>query len=226
MTKETIKEDTSKYNLLFFITFTIISLSLHYYPELSIVKYTFKPIEVFLHEGGHLITSLLLGGEIVDLHLEFGSGYVTHRIGNWASIVSFMGYFSASLLGFLIYVTSLHASKFLKLFLIAYCSFFFIYADSIKTVGIIALIMGIFVACWYLKTFGCYLLRFIGIYVMVSSIISPTYLWAYSDSGDHISMSEHTMLPSGLFIVIWFIIGLFFMYRAFKASFPKNKKEL
>ena len=86
--------------------------------------------------------------------------------------------------------------------------------------------MGIFIACWYLKTFGSYLLRFIGVYVMLSSIYSPTYLWAYSDSGDHIAMSEHTHLPSALFIAIWFVIGCFFMYKAFRASMRKEPKEI
>jgi len=218
------KKDYSEYNLIFFISALALSFALHSYPELSIIQYTFKPIEVFLYESGHLLTSLILGGEIINLHLEFGSGYVTHRIGNWASVVSFMGYFSASLLGFLIYFSSLHASKVLKIFLIAYCSIFFIYVDNIQTTGILAFIMGVFIACWYLKTLGSYLLRFIGVYVMLSSIYSPTYLWAYSDSGDHISMSEYTYLPSALFIAIWFVIGCFFMYKSFKFSMKKELK--
>ena len=217
-------EDNSKNNLIIFILFTIMSLALHYFQELSFIQYTFKPIEVFMHESGHLLSSLALGGEIVGLHLELGSGYVEHRIGWGASIVSFMGYFSASLLGFLIYYSSLHASKYIKIVLIAYCAFFFIYVDGITSAVILSIIISIFVASWYLKTFGCYLLRFIGVYVMVSSVYSPTYLWSYSDTGDHVSLSDNLMLPSAVFIAIWFVVGLFFMHRAFKASLPKKEK--
>jgi hypothetical protein len=224
MTNTNLDTNNSKNNLMIFFLFTIMSFTLHYFQELSILQYTFKPIEVFMHESGHLLTSLAFGGEIVNFHLEAGSGFVEHRIGSGAAVVSFMGYFSASLLGFLIYYSSLHASKYVKIILIAYCSFFFLFVDGLHTAMILSFIIGIFVASWYLKTFGCYLLRFIGVYVMVSSIYSPTYLWSYSDTGDHISLSNQLMLPSALFIGLWFVIGLFFMYRAFKASLPKVNK--
>lgn len=231
--KEKKEHDYTRYNLPIFIAFLLISLVLYTFPQykifdlikLEIFNYPFKPIEVFFHEGGHLISSLLLGGEILELHLEFNSGYVKQMIGDWASIVAFLGYPTASIMGFLIYYSSIHASKYLKIFLMVYSSFFFIYVDGLITAGILAMILGIFVASWYLKTFGCYLLRFIGVYVMLSSIYSPTYLWAYDSQGDHVSMSEYTMLPSSLFICIWFLIGSFFMYKAFTISIKKRDKK-
>lgn len=220
----TVSTKSSNNNLWIFISFTILAFSMHYFQELSILKYTFKQFETFFHEIGHGFTSLLFGGNVVDLHLEYNQGHVTHQTRElYRPFVSFSGYFSASLFGFLLYASSLYISKYIKFFLVALSAFWFIYADGLMTVLILSIIMGTFIASWYLKTFGCYLLRFIGIYVMVSAIYSPTYLWAYSDSGDHISLSEQLFLPSGLFIVIWFTIGLFFLYRALKISLNESK---
>ena len=89
---------------------------------------------------------------------------------------------------------------------------------------ILAGIIGLWFALWKLGTFGCYVLRFIGVYVMVSSIYSPTYLWAYTDSGDHVNLSEATFLPSFVFILSWIAIGLFFLFLAFKTTNKENDK--
>lgn len=217
---------SNKNNIWIFFLFTILAFCMHSLNQLELFKYTFKPVEVLMHEGSHLITSLLFGGKIVGLNLQWDSGSVTHATSAFAQpLVSFAGYFGASFFGFLIYYSSLHVSKYLKFFLIAYCSFFFIYVDGLQTALILSLIILLWVACWKLGSFGCYLLRFIGIYVMVSSIYSPTYLFAYTDTGDHISLSEQTLIPSILWIACWFVLGIFFMYRAFRVSIDKKIKK-
>lgn len=219
------KQNEHKNNIWLFVVFTILAFGMHSLTELSFLKYSFKPVEVLMHEGAHLITALLFGGQIDYLSLKWDSGAVSHYSTDFAKpFVSFAGYFGASLFGFLMYYSSLHASKALKGFLMVYCAFFFFFVDGLETTIILALIMALWAACWKLGKFGCYLLRFIGIYVMVSSIYSPTYLFAYSDSGDHISMSDYTLIPSIIWIAVWFVMGVFFMFRAFKVSMPKSDK--
>lgn len=219
------KKSSNRSNLLLFVLFLLMSVSLHYFQELYIIKYTFKSIEVFLHESGHLITSLILGGTVHSLHLEFGSGHVIQSIGKGISIVYFMGYFSASILGFLIYLSSLNYSKYLKVFLVFYTSFFFIYADGLYTAMILFIIISIFSISWYYDKIGKYLIRFIGIYVMVSSIYSPTYLFSYDKEGDHVGLSHCTTLPAQVFIIMWVVLGLILLYKAYRFTLYKNKKE-
>jgi hypothetical protein len=217
-------EKTQKNNLLIFICFTFLAFGLHALQDFSFLKYSFKPIEVFFHESAHLVTSLLFGGKIEAFHLEWQSGFVNHYIskGLPSIISSFNGYLGASFFGFLMYYSSLHVSKYLKIFLMLYCSFFFLYADGLMTALLLAGIIGFWFLLWKIGVFGCYILRFVGVYVMVSSIYSPTYLWAYTDSGDHVNLAEATFLPSFVFIISWVIIGLFFLVLAFKVS---NRKE-
>tara|TARA_Y100000588_G_scaffold41528_1_gene39642 strand:- start:24288 stop:24968 length:681 start_codon:yes stop_codon:yes gene_type:complete len=219
-------EKYKKHNLSVFIIFTLLAFGLHALQAFEFFKYSFKPVEVFFHESSHLVTSLLFGGKIEAFHLEWQSGFVSHYIskGIPSIITSFNGYLGASLFGFLMYYSSLHVSKFLKIFLMIYCSFFFLYSDGLMTSFILAGIIGLWFALWKLGTFGCYVLRFIGVYVMVSSIYSPTYLWAYTDSGDHVNLSEATFLPSFVFILSWIAIGLFFLFLAFKTTNKENDK--
>lgn len=216
------KINNEKQNIYIFLLFTILAFSFHYFNDFLILKYTFKPFETFFHEIGHGFTALLFGGEIIKFHLEYNQGYIIHKTKDlFKPIVSFSGYVSASLFGFLLYISSIYIDKYIKIFLIGLSLFWFIYVDGIMTALILFFIMGVFMISWYLKIFGSYLLRFIGIYVMVSSIYSPTYLWTYTDNGDHISLSNQLFLPSSLFIILWLLIGVFFLYKAFKLSIGK-----
>ena len=219
----------NKNTIMIFIAFTLISFSMHFFSDLMILKYTFKPFEVFFHEIGHGFASLLSGGTIDSLHLEYNQGHIVQSTKEtYQPFVAFMGYVSASLFGYLIYISSLSLGKYLKIALVLLSAFWFIYVDGLMTAFILLSIMGTFAASWYLKEYGSYLIRFLGIYIMVSAIYSPTYLWAYSDSGDHIAMRDLTMIPSFVFIIIWFLIGLFFLYKAFKSSLKHkviDKKE-
>jgi uncharacterized membrane protein len=95
---------------------------------------------------------------------------------------------------------------------------FFYFVDGINTFIILLLIVSVFFACWKFNNAGSYLLRFIGVFVMVSAIYSPTYLLNYSEQGDHVSMQGHTFIPSIVWIGVWVLCSLFFLYRAFKAS--------
>lgn len=218
----------NKFNkeLILFSIFVFFSISMHYFSELSLLKYSFKLFEVSMHEFGHGFASLILGGNVVDLHLEYNQGHVVHQTKeSYKSIVSFSGYLSASLFGYLIYISSLYATNIIKIFLIFITSFWFYYADGINTIFLLSVIILTLILSWYLKQIGSYLIRFISVYIMVSSIYSPTYLISYDKSGDHVAMYESTGIPSIFWVCIWVILGLFFIYRAFRDTLKYKNKE-
>lgn len=213
-----------KTNTLFFVYLSISLLlySIHHIDglsSLSFLKFLFKPVEIFFHESSHLITALIFNSQDISLHLSYDSGHIIHKstpLGR--PFISFMGYFGASFFGFLIYFSSLHSSKILKGFLLGYTGFFIFFIGDIITVIILTYIISLFFLSWKLSKFGHHFIQFIGIFIMVASIYSPTYLWAYSDSGDHVSMADAIFIPSFIWIILWFINGCFFLYLAFKAS--------
>ncbi|CAM3962542.1 M50 family metallopeptidase [Vibrio aerogenes] len=207
-------------NLWIFLIFTGLALWIHYLSHSAFLIYLFKPVEVFFHEASHGLVTLLTGNRLSSLHLEWREGYVLSSVSMGSGykserfLIAFAGYPGASLFGYLLYASSLYAAKISKLVLILFCVFFFLYVDGPATAIVLLYIIGVFVSCWFLGKPGTYLLRFLGIYVMLNAIYSPSYLWSVHSSGDHITLSRLTGFPAFLFILIWIGIGLYAMRSA------------
>lgn len=218
-----------KGDLYIFIFFTFLAFWMHHLSNSAVLSYSLKPVEVFLHEASHGLAVLLTGNFFESLHLEWRQGHVMSRVyldndvRMERIIISFSGYTGASLWGLLIYATSIYASKVMKVVLIVFSAFFFLYIDGFTTGLILSFVIAVFVAGWYLGVAGCYFLRFLGIFVMLNSIYSPTYLWSYDQIGDHISLSKLTFLPSFVFILIWVAIGLYCLRLAYKITLTKTR---
>jgi hypothetical protein len=218
---------TMKNNLIF-ISFVAFSFAIHYFSELQIFKYSLKTFEVFFHEASHALAALLSGRELSSISISFdGSGFIEHRGNGWLgqTITSFSGYLGASIWGFLIYVSALYKQKWIKIFLIMFVLFFVIYSKNMTTVIILISIAGTLFSLWKFvpDTFSSLILKFIGVFINVSAIYSPTYLFYYSDSGDHISMSELTLIPSIVWITIWATLSILLLYASFKITNKKQK---
>lgn len=207
-----------------FLLYSLIAFGMHHYTELAIFEYSLKPIETFLHEGAHGIATLLTGNQIEAFHLEWREGHVLSSFAHGGRIdriiVGLAGYVGASVFGFTIYTATLwpRLARAMKLVLIMMVTYFSIYADGLNTLFMLAFVAGVFVLCWLMNTWGVYLLRFIGVFVMISAIYTPTYLWAYDRSGDHIFMSKLTFLPSSIFILLWVAVSILLLWLAYRVT--------
>lgn len=219
-----------------FTVFCLISLSSHYSTlayEYITNKYliiifayfnlflniTFKPIEVFFHEASHGLAAIATGNKIISLGLSLdGSGQVIYAKSGILSmsITTFAGYAGAAIWGYLIYASSLRSKKISRFLLILFCLSFVYFSKDIKTIIILSIIILVFFISWILDRFGAYLLRFIGIFIMISAIFSPTYLLNHANKGDHIIMQSLTSLPATLWITIWFLLSLLCLYEAYR----------
>lgn len=207
-----------------FCLYSLIAFGMHHYTELAIFEYSFKPIETFLHEGAHGIATLLTGNHIEAFHLEWREGHVLSSFSHGGRIdriiVGLAGYVGASAFGFIIYTTTLwpRLARAMKLILLMMVIYFALYADGLYTLLMLAFIAGVFMSCWLMKDRGVYLLRFIGVFVMISAIYSPTYLWAYDKSGDHIYLSKLTFLPSSIFVLLWVVVSILLLWLAYRVT--------
>ena len=217
-------------NILLFTLFVVGSFLMHHHADFQIFKYTFKTFEVFFHEASHSIVAMAFNRSIVEFNLDFnGSGHIGHfgasDIGK--IFTSFSGYFGASIWGFLIYISALYNQRWIKIPIVLFMSAFIIVAKNLETMLIIIGMMSLMVILWRIKSkeFSNGILRFIGVFIIVSAIYSPTYLFNYSDSGDHISMSEYTLIPSLIWIIIWTVFSTFLLYKSFKITLNKRTKK-
>ena len=225
-----------------FIFFIFISLLFHYSSEayqyidneyiIRIVAYlnfvlylSFKPIEVFFHEASHGLAALATATKFYTINLSWdGSGYLVYeKTGDAGMIITaFFGYAGASIWGYLIYQSSLIPRKINRFLLILFCVAFIFYSADLVTAIILAIISIVFILSWISGHFGTYLLRFIGIFIMVSALFSPTYLLNHTSRGDHIILQNSTSIPSIVWISIWFLLSLLCLIHAYKLTSSDN----
>ncbi|MDN3609558.1 M50 family metallopeptidase [Vibrio ostreicida] len=222
-------EQHPKSDLIIFLVFSFLAFWMHHLSQSAILIYSLKPVEVFLHEASHGLATLLTGNQIESLHLDWRGGHVVSRfLGDSRLeriIVAFSGYAGASFWGLLIYATSVYSSKMIRvlLLMLSACSFFLV--DGLMTGLILGFVIVLFAFGWYFDRAGNYFLRFLGLFVMLNSIYSPTYLFSYHQTGDHVSLSQLSFLPSFVFILIWVAIGLYTLWLAYRLTLSKSKTE-
>lgn len=249
MSDEKIKMTNYRRELIVFLICLMISLFFHLSSTLKltsgnfiidqfgfwcaiIIQACFKPIEVFFHESSHALAAIMTGRNFYEIGLTWqGTGYVV--LGESSvfkmAFCAFAGYIGASFWGYLIFHSSLREKRITRLLLLFFCLVFMHKSSDIITVLVLLGITFVFFFAWLFVKPGAYILRFIGIFIMVSAIYSPSYLFKYSSVGDHILMQEYTNIDAKVWIVLWFVIASLSLYLAYKhiillASFEEKPR--
>ncbi len=193
-----------------------------------LVQLCFKPTEVFFHEASHALVGMAFGREIYNLSINWrGFGQVRLEEAGMVqmAITAFAGYAGAAIWGYLIYVSSLHEKQYTRAFLFLFCLAFLYLCSDLESVLIVLTIMLVFFLSWFFERIGNYLLRFIGVFIMVSAVYSPTYLFKYTDGGDHIVMQSLTGISSQIWIGCWLVIAAYCLWQAFQVLKAKSQFE-
>ena len=145
-------------------------------------------------------------------------------------ITTFSGYTGASLWGAVIYLMVSRLPRWASIgtifLLLAFTGFTFIFVRNISTALILLLLFGGLFLIWKFReqTWARISSQFIGIYTMTVSIYSPYYLF-YSETGDHVSMSQHTGIPSVIWIFIWIAFSLTLFLLVLRNTWNGAKKR-
>jgi len=65
------------------------------------------------------------------------------------------------------------------------------------------------------------LLKFFGLSILLNSLFSPTYLFDGRNLGDGAALSEMTMVPEFIWVLLWCVLAVAALYSLIKA----NKKK-
>lgn len=196
---------------------------------LSAIPYVHVPFtwfETLFHENSHALVAALTGGHVdrIALHMD-GSG-VTWSAGGWRPLVSFAGYAGAILWGAGLYALASGVSDRTAraTVIVALCvgvleSMTWL-AFSPASWFIMAILLIIMAALLWrpVAKIARHILRFIGIYVLLSGIRSPTWILAGAGNGssDADTLKHMLWIPVTVWVGLWVAMGataLFLLYR-------------
>ena len=179
-----------------------------------IISIPFKWLESFFHELSHGLAAIATGGKIIQIQLfPNGAGLCT-SLGGSEFIILFAGYSGAVFWGFLLYSLANIQQKYSKAllyFLISIISLtVLLWVRDMLTLVLLLLLVGILSI--FLKitrqNFTQYVLKIIGITVMLNAIYSPLFLLDGRAKGDGAALASLTFIPEIFWIGIWFIIAV------------------
>ncbi len=198
--------------------------------QIPIARLPFVWFGTYFHEMSHGLSAILTGGHISRIDFSFNGAGLCYTAGGFRNMVTFSGYTGASIWGALIYLTTSQlpkwASFFVTFLLLCFTGFSFIFVRNIETALILVVIFITFLILWRFRAFlvSRLMLQFIGIFVLTESIYSPTYLFMYKNSGDHISLASRTLIPSFLWIIIWLIWAVFVLIVIYRLTLKFGHK--
>lgn len=183
------------------------------------VPYAHVPFEWFetlFHESSHALTAWLTGGQVsrIELHLD-GSG-LTWTAGGMGALVSFAGYAGAVFWGAGLYglatAVSTRAARtvVIGLLVLGGLETFTWLAFSPGSWLIMGTMMGILALLLWRPAAGLarQALRFIGLYVLLSGIRSPTFQLAQGVAhSDAMDLRTLTWIPASVWVGLWVMLG-------------------
>jgi hypothetical protein len=187
---------------------------------LSAIPYLHVPLtwfETLFHETSHALAAWVTGGHVqrLELHLD-GSG-LTWTAGGWSPLISWAGYAGAIAWGSGLYLLATAVSDRTARHVV----WGLLLAGLLETVtwlawgwsswAIMATLMGVLAMLLWRPAARVArpLLRFIGLYVLLSGIRSPTYLLGMGEGDNDARALAHLLwVPAVVWVALWVILGL------------------
>lgn len=199
---------------------------------LSFVPYVHWPLkwfETLFHESSHALAAVLTGGHVDRLILRFDGSGLTWSSGGFRPLVSFSGYAGAIFWGTGLYALATSVddtqARHVVIGLLA--------AGGLECVTWLAfgfsswVIMAVVLSTLALllkpaaARIARPLLRFIGAYVLLSGIVSPTYIfYAGGAQNDAKTLAGQLWVPQFIWVLIWIGMGclaIVWLYRRARA---------
>ncbi|MGD1524340.1 M50 family metallopeptidase [Vibrio owensii] len=221
---------------LFFTVSLVISVLL-LMNHTSIGVYYFKvlitPVSVFLHEASHGLAALAVGFDVTELMMKWRSGHVI-SVGPSAEmfsrgIISFAGYAGATIFGLILFLSSMKWRTFFMSMIVLMAMYFTCFYKDTQTLIVMAYVIGLLVICALPYGWISYILRFMGAYIMTSSVISPIYQLEHSRHSDSMNLVSYFGFTELFYVCLWIafscsVIGLSF-YLLRRADIAEAKLQ-
>jgi len=188
---------------------------------LSQIPYLHVPLkwfETLFHESSHALAAFLTGGHVARIALHADGSGLTWSSGGIRPLVTFAGYAGAIAWGALLYAlatavrpTTARAIV-IGMLVLGILEALTWLAFSLTTYAIMAVILGLLVMLLSPRAapLAQPALRLIGAYVLVSAIVSPSYILqaGQSSENDAAALASQLWVPSIVWVAIWLALGV------------------
>lgn len=187
-----------------------------------------KWFETLFHESSHALAAVLTGGHVARLSLAWNGSGLTWSSGGFRPLVSFAGYAGAIGWGTLLYRMATSMAPRTVRYLIGTLAVaaclevvFWLAWDGISELimGTLLLLLGLL---WHPRAarWAKPALRLIGAYVLMSALVSPTYILQTGQTGDNDAKALAHMLwvPSVVWVGIWLALGLLAIVSLYRTA--------
>lgn len=191
--------------------------------------YPLKWLETYFHELSHGLAAILTFGRIHSIRLQFNGAGVCKTQGGWRIPILLAGYAGAVGWGALIYLAGwvlADQQAFNALYalmgLLVFSTLFWV--RDLQTLIIVFSIFSFFLIPTLLPNLSLFsvLLQFVGLYILLSAIAAPLALIDGKHVGDGAELANITYLPEGVWIMLWFAMGLIVLLALWQLNVPVN----
>lgn len=194
----------------------------------------FRWMEVFFHEISHGLAAILTGGRLHRIALLFRGGGLCVSSGGMRFLILLSGYTGAVAWGSAIYfmglLTGHHqtAQDIMFVLLVLLLLATVLWVRDLATLIIMFFMALVF---WVPNRYPAvpgleYVLQFIGVFITVSAVKAPLDLIDGKHEGDGAELANMTLIPEGVWILLWFCLGLAALGYMWQLPLPAHARSL
>ena len=181
----------------------------------SPIIFPIKFFVILIHEIAHAITSILTGGEVKNIYIDFNLAGTTESIGGYFPLIASSGYIGSLIAGLLI-IISAYDAKVCKYFCYS-LSFIILLTTTNLLHGEIQILLGLcfsifflFVPKYFNKSLIKFVLKFLGIvscFYVITDIKQDLLTTTIRETDSQI-LENLTGIPAILIGILWFCISI------------------
>jgi hypothetical protein len=198
---------------------TLVSVALWFIPYYWIAVYPWRLFVTFVHEGGHVLATLLTGGEVERMEIYFDASGDTYSRGGIPLLIASAGYLSSSACGAMLLAASRRGDQSRRILTIS--AIIILVLTAVFTHNTFSLIAGFAMTC--LLSFAvisasmkitCFLANFLAVQCCLNAFFDLRTLYRISATGqpsDAETMERLTFIPAVFWAGFWIVLSLFLL---------------
>ena len=223
-------QDAATHHLIFWVMVVVALL----FGRVPYISAPFRWMEVFFHEISHGLATVLTGGKVHVIKLMFYGAGACVSSGGSRFFILISGYSGAVLWGSAIYLMGTFTGHHQAAQDIMFVLLLFLMVSTVLWVRDLAtLVIMIFMALvfWIPNRYPAvpgleYLLQFMGIFITISAIKAPLDLIDGKHEGDGAELANMLLIPEGVWILLWFAMGLAALAYMWQIPLPPQERIL